>query len=223
MIITDISYIDIRVCNSCMIFVTIPHGGPFSQWTLTPVWKHKGKNHLLTIHYCRVSWGKQKISALNIKRKECFHKAQTVCHIHKEYSDSRLIMFSINCFILLGNVPPYSGSVFPSISQHVGSCKSFVSSDSSKKPIQKLNYKRWSYKKNIFSLNGKCSGPPKSQPLSLLLKLHLFLVVEQLYASGTILSHPIPQTLLCFNEALLKRQTAGWILSMKCHLLIPKE
>lgn len=85
----------------------------------------------------------------------------------------------------------------------------FVSSDSSKKPIQKLNYKRWSYKKNIFSLNGKCSGPPKSQPLSLLLKLHLFLVVEQLYASGTVLSHPIPQTLLCFNEALLKRQTAG--------------
>lgn len=90
---------------------------------LTPAREHKEEILHLSI-IVAVIRGMQKLSALNIK-KERFHKAQTVSHILKEYRASRLIMFSINCFIVLGNVSPYSESVFPNIFEHVGSCKSF--------------------------------------------------------------------------------------------------
>ena len=125
MTITDISYIDIRFVIPVWYLLLSHMVGPAHSEHWHQDGNIREKIIYLLFIIAEYPEGSKKFSALNIKRKECFHKAQTVCHIRKEYSDSRLIMFSINCFILLGNVPPYSGSVFPSISQHVGSCKSF--------------------------------------------------------------------------------------------------
>lgn len=58
-------------------------------------------------------------------KKGCFSKAKYVFCVVKEERDSRLIIFSTNCFVLLGKVPLYSQSGFSSIFEHVGSCKSF--------------------------------------------------------------------------------------------------
>lgn len=82
-----------------------------------------GRNPALTIHYCSSTLRDAKTFSTEYK-KRMFSQGRS-CHILKEYRDSRLIMFSINCFILLENVPPYAESVFPSILQHVRSCKSF--------------------------------------------------------------------------------------------------
>lgn len=81
--------------------------------------KHKEEILYLLSITAEVPWGMQKTFSTEYK-KRVFSQG-TNCHILKEYSDSRLIMFSINCFILLGNVPSYSERVFPSIFQHVGS------------------------------------------------------------------------------------------------------
>lgn len=94
-----------RVWSPCT-FVTVPYmvGPSHSEhWHQQGNIRKKSCTYPLLQQYPE---GCKKLSALNIKKKECFHKAQTVCHILKEYRDSRLIMFSINCFIVLGNVSP---------------------------------------------------------------------------------------------------------------------
>lgn len=120
-----------------MIFVTIPHAVGSSP---RECWHQQG--NVRKKAYAYYPWlqqspeGCKKMFSTDSK-KECVHKAQTVCHILKEYRDSRLIVFSINCFILLGNVAPFSETVFPSISQHVSHSNSSVSS---KEPIQKSHW-----------------------------------------------------------------------------------
>lgn len=112
-------------CSS-MIFIMVPHmaGPSHSEW-----WCQKGiirkkpcTSYPLLQQY--PDGCKEKLSALN-KNKRMFSQGTNCFPYTQKYRHSRLIMFSINCFILLGNVPSYSEGVFPSIFQHVGSCKSF--------------------------------------------------------------------------------------------------
>lgn len=86
-------------------------------------------------------------------------------------------------------------SVFPSIFQHVESCKSFRVScilQGNNSAII-LNCKRWNYKKKHFEIDFfhamENTGPPKDQPLALSLKLLLF------FTSLTVIgTWPSPRT-----------------------------
>lgn len=59
-------------------------------------------------------------------KKGYFPKGKYVFSVVKEERDARLIIFSMNYFVLLGKVSLYSQNVFSSFFEHVGSCKSFT-------------------------------------------------------------------------------------------------